>query len=159
MWFYWQVWRDTEENIPWVSSLSLGERICNIYVILQSVNIFSQKALITSMYFLKGWKPSAMLNGKLVLFVNGILFFCNFEMTLLYPFSATASLCVCSVMSGSWRPHGLQPARLLCPWDFPGKNFGMGCHFFLQVVFLTHISCVSCIDRWILYHWATCKAP
>ena len=27
------------------------------------------------------------------------------------------------------RPRGLQPARLLCPWDFPGKNTGVGCHF------------------------------
>ena len=30
------------------------------------------------------------------------------------------------------RPHELQPARLLCPWDSPGKNTGVGCHFFLQ---------------------------
>ena len=29
-------------------------------------------------------------------------------------------------------PHGLQPTRLLCPWDFPGKNTGMSCHFLLQ---------------------------
>ena len=36
-----------------------------------------------------------------------------------------------SVMSDSLRPHGLQPARLLCPWDFPGKNTGVGCHFLL----------------------------
>ena len=28
--------------------------------------------------------------------------------------------------------HGLQPARLLCPWDFPGKDTGVGCHFLLQ---------------------------
>ena len=25
------------------------------------------------------------------------------------------------------RPHGLQPTRLLCPWDFPGKSTGVGC--------------------------------
>ena len=25
--------------------------------------------------------------------------------------------------------HGLSPARLLCPWDSPGKNTGVGCHF------------------------------
>ena len=31
-----------------------------------------------------------------------------------------------SVMSDSLQSHGLQPARLLCPWDFPGKNTGMG---------------------------------
>ena len=24
------------------------------------------------------------------------------------------------------RPHGLEPARFLCPWDFPGKNTGVG---------------------------------
>ena len=32
-------------------------------------------------------------------------------------------------MSNSLRPHGLQPTRLLCPWDSPGKNTGVGCHF------------------------------
>ena len=31
-------------------------------------------------------------------------------------------------MSDSSRPHGLQPTRFLHPWDFPGKNTGVGCH-------------------------------
>ena len=35
------------------------------------------------------------------------------------------------------RHNGLQPARLLCPWDFPGKSTGVGCHFLLQGIFLT----------------------
>ena len=35
-------------------------------------------------------------------------------------------------MSDSVRPHGLQPTRLLCQWDFPGKSTGMGCHCLLQ---------------------------
>ena len=30
------------------------------------------------------------------------------------------------------RPHGLQPTRLLRPWDFPGKSIGVGCHYGLQ---------------------------
>ena len=34
------------------------------------------------------------------------------------------------------RPHGLQPVRLLCPWDFPSKNTGVGCHILLQGTFL-----------------------
>ena len=34
-------------------------------------------------------------------------------------------------------PHGLQPTRLLCPWDFPGKNTGVGCHCLLQGTFPT----------------------
>ena len=37
-----------------------------------------------------------------------------------------------SVVSDSVRPHTRQPARLLCPWDSPGKNTGVGCHFLLQ---------------------------
>ena len=37
-----------------------------------------------------------------------------------------------SVMSDSLRPHGLQPARLFCPWNSPGKSSGVGCHFFLH---------------------------
>ena len=37
-----------------------------------------------------------------------------------------------SVVSNSLQPHGLQPTRLLRPWDFPGKNTGVGCHFLLQ---------------------------
>ena len=34
----------------------------------------------------------------------------------------------CSVVSDSSRPHGLQPTRLLRPWDCPGKSTGVGCH-------------------------------
>ena len=35
-------------------------------------------------------------------------------------------------MSNSLPPHGLEPTRLLCPWDFPGKSIGVGCHILLQ---------------------------
>ena len=35
-------------------------------------------------------------------------------------------------MSDSVQPHRWQPTRLLCPWDSPGKNSGVGCHFLLQ---------------------------
>ena len=31
------------------------------------------------------------------------------------------------------RPHGLQPPRLLCPWDCPGKSTGVGCHCLLRL--------------------------
>ena len=42
-----------------------------------------------------------------------------------------------SVMYNSLQPHGLQPTRLLCPWDSPGKNTGVGCHGLLQSIFPT----------------------
>ena len=39
---------------------------------------------------------------------------------------------VTSVLSDSVRPHRWQPTRLPHPWDSPGKNTGLGCHFLLQ---------------------------
>ena len=38
-----------------------------------------------------------------------------------------------SVMVDSSWSHVLQPTRLLCPWDFPGKSTGVGCHCLLQL--------------------------
>ena len=47
-------------------------------------------------------------------------------------------LCVShSVMPNSLQPHGLSLTRLLCPWNSPGKNTGVGCHSLLQGIFLT----------------------
>ena len=43
--------------------------------------------------------------------------------------------CCCritSAISDSVQPHRQQPTRLPCPWDSPGKNTGVGCHFLLQ---------------------------
>ena len=41
-----------------------------------------------------------------------------------------------SVVSDSSWPHGLQPTRLLRPWDFPGKSTGVGCHCLLRLFLL-----------------------
>ena len=70
--------------------------------------------------------------------------------------------CYCSLLHCVqllW-PHGLYPTRLLCPWDFPGKNTGVGCHFLLQGIFLiqgSNLPLLCC--RWILHHWATREGP
>ena len=37
-----------------------------------------------------------------------------------------------SLVSDPQRPHGLQPSKLFCPWDLPGKSTGVGCHCLLQ---------------------------
>ena len=58
-----------------------------------------------------------------------------------------------SVMSHSLRSPGLQPVRLLCPWNSPGKNPGMASHSLLQGIFPTqglNPSLPHC--RQILYH-------
>ena len=57
---------------------------------------------------------------------------------LIMPREETTSSCCCccyqvaSVVSDSVRPHRWQPMRLPRPWDSPGKNTGVGCHFLLQ---------------------------
>ena len=58
-----------------------------------------------------------------------------------------------SVISNSLRPHGLEPSRLFCLWDSPGKNTGVGCHVLLQGIFPTQGSNPGLLYcRRILYH-------
>ena len=58
------------------------------------------------------------------------------SMSLKYTAHFAWDLCYCcwvtSVVSDSVQPHRWQPTRLPCPWDSPGKNTGVGCHFLLQ---------------------------
>ena len=85
-------------------------------------------------------------------------------------------------MSDSLQLYGLQPTRLLCPWDSPGKNTGVGCHALLQGIFLTQgsnpcllsllhcqvgslplappgkkalIGITECKSSFLLYNWAS----
>ena len=67
-------------------------------------------------------------------------------------------------MSNSLRPHGLWLTRLLCPWNSPGKNTGVSCHFLLQGIFLIQGSNPSLLcllhSRWILHllsYWGRLK--
>ena len=67
-----------------------------------------------------------------------------FKKSLMY------QLCLLSL---TLQPHGLQPTRLLCPWDSPGKNTGVGCHFLLWGIFPAQISNPHLLHcRQILYH-------
>ena len=51
-----------------------------------------------------------------------------------------------SAVSNSLRPRGLEPARLLCPWNSPGKNTGVGCHCLHQGIVLTQGSHRGLLD-------------
>ena len=66
------------------------------------------------------------------------------------------SLCVHAQLYLTLQPHGLWPARLLCPWNFLSKNTGMGCHFLLQGLFLTQGS-NPCLLH--LLHWQMDSLP
>ena len=65
-------------------------------------------------------------------------------------------VCVCSVMSDSLRPHGLQPDKLFCLWNFLSNNTRVDSHFLLQGIFLTqglnlHLLCIL--------HWQADSLP
>ena len=51
---------------------------------------------------------------------------------------------------------GLHSPRLFCPWDFSGKNTGVGCHFLLQGIFPTLESNLHLLS---LLHWQVCSLP
>ena len=64
------------------------------------------------------------------------------------------------VMFDSLRFHGLWSARLLCSWDSPGKNTGVGCYSLLQGFFLTpglNLGLLHCGQ--ILYHLSHQESP
>ena len=77
------------------------------------------------------------------------------------PDSGTESKSVsCSAVSYSLGLHGLQPARLLCPWDSPGNNTGVGCHSLLQGIFSTQGSNLGLLHcRQILYCLSHQRSP
>ena len=59
-------------------------------------------------------------------------------------------------MSDSLWPHGLLPTRLLCPWNFPGKNTERGCRFLFQGIFSTQGSNPHLLH---LLHWQADSSP
>ena len=73
--------------------------------------------------------------------------------------SATRA-CLVAQLCPTLRPRGLQPTSLLCPWDAPGKDTGVGCQALLQEIFLTqglNPGLPHC--RRILYHLSRQGSP
>ena len=78
------------------------------------------------------------------------------------------SICCCCLVAklcpNLLRIHGLQPTRLLCPTDFPGKNIGVGGHCLHQVLFptpgrdRTYVSCTAADFFFFFNHQATRQA-
>ena len=65
-------------------------------------------------------------------------------------------MCFCSVMSNSYQLPGLWPTKLHGPWNFPGKNTKVGCHFLLQGIFPTRGSNPHVLH---LLHWQANSLP
>ena len=112
-------------------------------------------ALLQGLFPTQGWNPRPFMSPALA---AGAL-------PLVLPSSGRPSTrpCVCvrdSVVSDSLWPLGLRPTRLLCPWDFPGKNTGVGSCILLQVIFLTQGSNPGLLHcRQTLYHLSQQGSP
>ena len=64
-----------------------------------------------------------------------------------------------SVVSNSSWPHGLQPTRLLHPWDFPGKSTAVDCHCLLRLCQLGENKCVNSSYRFLSFLPASLLMP
>ena len=114
--------------VPWDWNNSFSEKTMR--------GIKTQNCMFTSGVFT--YSPMATMSPSCNSFVHIILRFLLFSR---------------QVMSNSLWPRGLQPTRLLCPWDSPGKNAGVGCHFLLKGVFLIQGS------NGHLLHWQADSLP
>ena len=79
-----------------------------------------------------------------------------FHLIIFQDKSIKLGVSACIVVTDSLHFHGLQPASLLYPQNFPGKNTGAGCHFLLQGLFPTQ---GSNPHLWYLLHWQAGSLP
>ena len=117
--------------------LSLSFWLTSVSVVISRSSVLLPMALFHSSLWLSG-TPSCMCTAS-SLFIHQLMAVWAVSVhgllwnLLLWTWTCS---CVCvpsrSVVSGSLRPYRLQPARLLCPWDSPGKNPGVGCLALLQ---------------------------
>ena len=90
---------------------------------------------------------------------------CSLPGSSVHGISLCVCVCVCvyvtcSVMSDFLQPHAMQLTRLLCPWDFPGKNTEVSHHFLLQGIFPTQGSNPGLSHcRQILYYLSHQRSP
>ena len=95
--------------------------------------------------------PTSLFSRKVVLItetsvVNTFFCMCVYVCVCVYACTHTHVLSRVLLIA----THGLQPSRLLCPWDFTGKNTGVACQFLLQGIFPTQGSNLPVL---CLLHW------
>ena len=118
---------------PWTAACQASLSITNSWSLLKLISIklvmpSNRLILCRPLLLLPSVFPSIrVFSSKSVLCIRWPRYWsCSFS----------SPLCCCrwvdSVVSNSVRPHRRQPTGLPCPWDSPGKNSGVGCHFLLQ---------------------------
>ena len=132
-----------------------------------NLSLFTLPVLTQTLSLLSGYFPRASPNSFLDP-INGDILFALFYLLSNYfdhyihsalsqglRFECKRSS-VASLVSDALQPLWTIALRLLCPWDYPGKNTGVGRHFLLKGIFLTQRSNLRLLcllhGRWILYH-------
>ena len=77
----------------------------------------------------------------------------DFKSQIFSPFSLGVWCLIAKLCLALLRPHELGPTRLFCPWNFPNKNIGVGCHFLMQGIFPTQG------QNLCLLHWRAESLP
>ena len=76
----------------------------------------------------------SLLKTSFVIIIVKVMLICNRKRVKRRTLKSSLLLLSHFNVSDSMRPHRLQPTSLPRPWDSPGKNTGVGCHFLLQCV-------------------------
>ena len=74
----------------------------------------------------------SLLKTSFVIIIVKVMLICNRKRVKRRTLKSSLLLLSHFNVSDSMRPHRLQPTSLPRPWDSPGKNTGVGCHFLLQ---------------------------
>ena len=119
---------------------------------------FVEKTIFPSLNWF--WIVKSQLSISVWIYSSG---FCSLFVFSIDLHVYNSTVCVClsrSVLSDSLQPPGLQPTRLLCPGNSPGKNTGVHCHLLLQGNFPTQGSNLGLLHhRHILYHPSRQERP
>ena len=128
--------RETETATRW------GDGVCH----LPHCHVLGAPCVFQLIFFLAWYilsiYPSTHPSIHLSAYLSVYLPICLCIHRPIHPFICLSIIClyVHFVVSKSLQSRGLWPARLLCQWNFPGNNTGVGCHFFLQGIFPTQVS-------------------
>ena len=101
------------------------------------------------------WWPLLCLRGYYLLFLSFMPLRSNWPCLLSICVCVRVCVCVCVCMLAArscpiFETPWTEPTKLLCPWDSPGENPGVGCHFLLQGIFPTQVlnPCLLCLLHW-----------
>ena len=133
-------------RLPLANYLHMVVYVCQPYLPVYPTLLFP--TVFTSLLFTSTFY-SCPENGFIcTIFLNSTYMnYTIFVLLFLTSLCKTDFCSCCLVVSDSSVAHGLLPTRLLYPWNFPGKNTGVGCPFLLQGIFLTQGSNL-CLLHW-----------